>query len=127
MVITRRWLPNVVRSEFTTSTAAWRLIATDGTGHADYPTLINAGKVPFPGPVADFPGGVEEVLLRSENGSGADGSPFYVDINRTTVPTDTSCYDLVSGSGQTLVDSTVKLLWIRKTTAGDRVIISGRY
>lgn len=104
----------------------WQILATDGVGYATYALLLAAAKTPWPG--LD-PGMDLQVLnARSENGAGADGSPFYVRFNTTAAPGSDDEAELVSGSGQTLpVPGPIRTVWVRKTVGTDEVILAGRY
>lgn len=125
--------PNHIIKHFTTSTNGWRIIANDGTEYTTLALLKAALKGPFPYDAdprnATYPGipigtPIQYIMLRSENGSGADGSPFYVAFDYATAPTDNDAH-LVSGSGQTITfPGGFNNIWLRKTTAGDEIILT---
>lgn len=107
--------------------ATWRVVASDLTVFASMALLLAAGKKPWPG--LDQGQTCESLIVRSDTGAGADGAPFYIAFNRTdaVLPTDATADDLVSGSGQQFFDNQVRNVWIRKTVAGDRIFLRGRY
>lgn len=105
----------------------WRVVASDLVPYASMTALLAAGKKPWPG--LEQGQTCETLIVRSDNASGADGSPFYIAFNRTDalLPTDATADDLVSGAGQQFVDQQARNVWIRKTVAGDRIFLRGRY
>jgi hypothetical protein len=120
-------------AHFTTSTASWKVLASDMTGYDTLAAVASAGKVPWPGLDAGM--NLSTLAVKCENGSSADGSPFYIAYNQASAPTDDQAI-LVSGSGQTLVWNGVNLthsgpmihnIWVRKTTAGDEIIFLPDY
>lgn len=118
---------NVIRGRVAAdNTTSWRFIASDYTSHATLAAMASAGKTPWPN-LASQP--IENLFLRSDAGSGTDGSTFYIcfNANDTAAPTDDTADDLVSGSGQTLVDLQVRTVAIRKLTGTDRIFLRGRY
>lgn len=129
MVWVMQYAPNTVLRHYTTAGTAWVLLASDGTvfpGATAYADLVAAGKRPFPGldPGADL----QYLSLRSENGSGADGGAFYYRLGSTVLPASDDEGFLVSGAGGVRdLPGPVKLLWLRKTTSGDEIIVEGRY
>jgi hypothetical protein len=121
-----QYTPNRASARYSAAGTGWVLIASDGTAHATYAALQAAGKVPFPGLDAGM--FLQTLQLRSENASGADGSPFYYRVGSTTAPADDHEAMLCSGSGQVhTVPCPVRLLWLKKTVSGDEIIIEGRY
>lgn len=132
MLITQ-YAPNQLVKHFTTSSTAWRVIGASGAGHANVATAVSTDGACFPlyGSASNTglnPGAFLQFLsLRSENGSGADGSPFYFAFNRASAPADDEA-ELCSGSGQTIDNpGPIWNVWIKKSVAGDEVILAGRY
>lgn len=129
MMFVQQYAPNTICKHYTAAGTAWGLLASDGTlytGATAYASLIAAGKQPFPG-LEPGPG-LQYLSLRSENGSGADGSPFYYRLGSTVLPASDDEGWLVSGSGGVRdIPGPVNLLWLRKTVSGDEIIVEGRY
>lgn len=122
--------PNRVRSACATSSANWQIVATDGVGYASYGDLLAASKKPFPGDNTDFPTGVPLCLARTQGASQADGSACNIKTNTINTPASTDLGDdLISGSGQTLIAEgvAVKQVWVKKSVAGDSVLLTGMF
>jgi len=121
--------PNRLRVQFSASSATWNIIATDGVGYATYQALLDAGKTPYPGTNTDFPRGIPNTLVRSANGSLAAGSTFLVSTNTINAPTDTTAEVQVGGTDQQFgyEHANVRQLWLRKTVAGDVILILGMF
>ncbi len=67
------------------------------------------------------------IQIRSINGSG-DGSPFWVQYNLASAPSDTSKARLVSGSGQTpVMAGGIRNIWIKATAATDTIIAEAAF
>lgn len=120
-------------AHFTTNTTSWQILASDMTGYSTLAAVTAAGKVPWPG--LDSGMYLSTLAVKCENGSAADGSPFYIAYNQGTAPVDDQAI-LVSGSGQTLVFNGVNLthsgpmikcIWVRKTVGTDEVILTPDY
>ena len=122
---------------FTTSTTAWRILASDMTGYDSLALLLADGKTPYPGLDAGMH--PESLIVRTEDGSGADGAAFYVAFNRGAdfaALANDGLRDneghLISGSGQQFIRGgrgiitfrTLWNVWIRKLTGANEVILS---
>jgi hypothetical protein len=118
------YLPNQRILHAITNVTTWQMLATDGVGYATYAALVAAAKTPWPGldPGCDL----QQLTYRSEDGSAAAGSAFYIAFNRTTAPTDDQA-ELVTTPDLPPVPGPIRNVWIRKTAGTDEVILAGRY
>lgn len=121
--------PNRVTCEFSASSVAWNIIATDGVGYTTYGALVAAGKTPYPGNNDDFPRGIPNTLVRSSTSALAAGSTFLVKTNTINAPTDAQAEVQVGGTDQQFgyEHASVRQLWLRKTVAGDVINIMGMF
>lgn len=124
------YYPNRVYAAVATSSTGWQIVGlkNGGTGYADYATLVAAGDTPFPGSPTDFPLGLPKMLARSvASGGVSDGSPFALKTQGINTPSAED--DLISGSGQTYIleDDSIKAVWIKKSVAGDTVLLTGYF
>lgn len=128
-----QYAPNRKISHFTTSTTGWQVLSVNNatnvvTGYSTLAALRAAAATAgseWPG--LDFGTLLQYVMLRSENGTGGDGSAFYVALNKVTAPNDDDAM-LVSGAGQNLsLPGPINNIWVRKSVAGDEVILMGGF
>lgn len=121
MGFVQNYLPNnFVTHHVGTANTNWQQVYTGGgTTGAKFPLYDSTAG--FGLDIAGFAG---LLRARSENGSGADGSGFYIAFNQASAPGNDDLGQLVSGAGQ-IVDfpGPFKSVWIRKLTAADEIIL----
>lgn len=121
-----QYIPNSETKHFTTAVATWVLLGINATtrvltGYATLAALQAAGDLPFPG-LQGTP--IQYCLLKCENGLAADGSGFYYRKGGTIAPASDDEGMFISGAGQAIqIACPVWLLWVRKATAGDELMI----
>lgn len=125
--------PNVVAGRVVAeATTAWRVLGIHYTGnlpvitgYATIAALLAAGDKCWPG----LEGGCDlsSCTIETDTGAGVAGAGVYFAVNFTdAAPPTTDTAQLVLG-GVTFSDTQVHNMWISKVTAGDRVLIRGRY
>jgi len=130
-----QYAPNRRVSQYTNAGTGWLIVGctVDNSviaGFADIPTLhatVSPSLLEWPN--LDVYTNLQYIGLRSDNGAGADGGPFYVAFDRATAPNNDN-HDalLISGSGQfALFPGPMHNIWIRKATAGDKIILLGAF
>lgn len=119
-------LPNRVRACFSANSTDWQIIASDGTGYADYNTMIAAGADPFPGPADMFPTGCPKVVATIDNASEAAGAGFSMVTNSRPTPSLADEFDAGNVAGRMEAED-VTLVWIKKKTGTHRVFLVGSF
>lgn len=124
------WPNRLTPHSATSGSTSWRILATDGTWHQDYPTLLAAGKTQWPGSPADFPQGVPYLALRTLAASGLSvGSPILYKTNTLITPSSDHDADGIVLASDPPVEVTggVKNLWVRQISATDYCSVQGRF
>lgn len=110
--------------EYSTSNAAWAVLATDGTGYSTLAALIAAGKTPFPN-LEPGQKAAHLVLVTRASGVYTLGAACLFRTNQTVAPAlgililsgVTYSYPGVSMTDRITIDN----VWVYKQTAGDVV------
>lgn len=123
--------PNKFFQQSAPGVTTWVIIATDGTTYGTLALLRAAGKTPYPasnGTIGlDLGMKIQTLTMRSVTSAGADGSPFYCNINPEVTPTGTNG-QLISGSGQQFVHAGhIWTVWVSLTTSTDTIELLGSY
>lgn len=136
MMLTRGHYPNRLELELVPGVITWVVIATDGTSYASLALLAAAGKRPWPQsytlsgtitPGIDPGMNMLGPLVAQSDAGGANGSPFYIEINQATAPVSDNPGALAGGTANYADVGALNNVWVRMTSLSDKLRLTLRY
>ena len=136
-MLIQKYYPNKLELDFVPGITTWFVPATDGTTFASLSALIAAGKRPGPNsytlagvlqPGIDYSVGIGNLSLQSDN-STSPGSAIYTTYNQAIAPTSDVPAELAAQSSSSYYEDVGALwnVWVRMTSATDKIRITIRY
>lgn len=121
-------LPNEFPAVVSTSSAAIKLVAHDGTLYDTVALCLAASKRPYGQINSQDPEKfIQHLTLTMDNGAGADAAGCLIHINTNTAPADANGFAYYLSKYEPLVlNGPIRTVWIKKTTAGDILRLAGR-
>lgn len=128
-VFSSTYAPNRITAVNTDNDTSVLIIAMDGTGYADLPTLLAAGKQPFPNTDSTTPGLDAGMWLQSlsiENVTDPTKA-FAVAWNTADVPDGDSMTLIPGNIAQLTIPGPIRNVWIQKNTGTNHLVFTGLY